>query len=187
MVREKAHYYTRAYRKHIKLLGGRPRPYEEIYEDMEAQGFLIYCWTIQKYYSEKASFSTYLYTCLSGYLCAYCKRKMRKEGLDSSLEDLFSVDSSDDNINFDMFSTRKYNTTKKEFLLFAKDYLSSDAYKVLSWILSRQWEDDKCKKLFNSDARLLFCGVQKWSGERLHTAWNEISDYWRSGLLMNVA
>ena len=156
------------------------------YEDVEAQGFLIYCMSIEKYNKKKASFSTFLYRNLSGYLLEYCKTKTEKKRLDSSLEDFLKTDLFGDGINFDIFAARKSNPTIDELLHYAKNYLSSDAYKVLAWILDRQWESGGCKKPCIAHARQLFCGVRKWDMKRVCLAWNEIGDFWHSGLFTAI-
>jgi hypothetical protein len=184
-VRKRAHYYTKTYCKCIVQAGGKLGPYEDIYEEIEAEGFAIYCRAIHFYHSEKASFSTFLYRRLSGYLLEYCKTKLENEGLDSRLED-FKKDLFIENSSFDMFSAKNYNITKDQFLQYAKNYLSIDAYIILLWTLGRQWENVECREVYKINVRWLFCGVKKWSADRFHKAWMEIGDFWHSGLLANL-
>jgi DNA-directed RNA polymerase specialized sigma24 family protein len=167
MVRDRAHYYSKCYKME--------------YADIEAQGFLIYCMAIQNYHKKKASFSTYLYINLNGRLRDYCDRKKAKEGQESGFEDILKSDLIE-NINSDFLPARKHGITLKECLECANKYLSSDAYEIFSWLLSRQWEDRESVSLFTK-ALYLFSGVWKWNTERVHIAWAEIGDFWHSGLL----
>ena len=180
MIRSRAHYFTKCF---YEKLGKR---YDDLYADLEAQGFLIYCISLEDFDKNRASFSTYLYRNLSGRLSDYCKAKEENESLDIGFVDLLKTDAFDGGICFDIFSAKKCNPTLDELLRYAKDCLSSDAYKVFSWILKRQWENKGCKTPSVTQAKWLFCGVSKWSIERVHRAWAEIGDFWHSGLLEQV-
>jgi hypothetical protein len=67
MVRSRAHYYARCFKMD--------------YDDVEAQGFLIYCISLKDFDKKRASFSTFLYRNLSGRLRDYCKMKTERENL----------------------------------------------------------------------------------------------------------
>jgi len=52
--------------------------------------------------------------------------------------------------------------------------------------LHREWEDGECTRPSITYVKRLFFGVYKWSVERVYSAWEEVGDFWRSGLLLNA-
>ena len=167
MVRNRAHYYARCF--HID------------YEDVEAEGFCIYCLTINNFNKKKASFSTYLYQNLSGYLLAYCKRKMEKEHLDSSLDELLipklmrNSGAIDADLDFDIFPAREGGPTKEQLLSYAECYLSTNAFNILKWILNEGLTGFRSKTCpsFNSISQRLSIDLLT-----LKLAWQELTDFW---------
>jgi len=167
MVRSRAHYYSKCYGMD--------------YADVEAQGFLIYCETLQDYNPLVALFSTYLHRRLSGRLNDYCK-KIRKiechnESLDVKLSNEISTTYQD-------LLCKSFNSFELEqLLLCARDCLSDDAYQLLSWAVQRQWENKKTvsnKKITIRDAYRVFSVFFNWSLARVNFAWEEISMFCKS-------
>jgi len=165
MVRSRAHYYAKCFSMD--------------YDEIEAQGFLIYCKTITKFDNKKASFSTYLYRNLSGNLLAYCRQKKEKEGLENYDEPFEKYT--------DLREAKESQPTIEQLLQYAKNHITSDTYDVLFWIVNREWEDSKRKKKPSmKDARWFFCGVKKWDVKRIYDAWAELKYFWRSGIFMPI-
>ena len=133
---------------------------------MEAQGFLIYCVTLRKFKKIKASFSTYLYQNLSGYLLAYCKQKKSNEGLDNFDEPIETF--------IDLWQARE-SQPMEQFLQYASDYLSSVAYNILKWILTDQLVEFRSK---NNPSLVSISKTLNISLEKLLEYWRELSDFW---------
>lgn len=158
-----------------KLAWHYSKRFQMEYEDVEAQGFLIYCISLRDYHKSKASFSTFLYTNLSGRLLDYCKQKKAIEGLDNFDEPFEAY--------IDLWQARESGVALERLLAYTKCRVSSDAYEVFSWILHRQWENEGCAKPTIAHAKWLFFGVHKWDMGRIQAAWAEIGDFWHSGAL----
>lgn len=167
LVRSRAHYYAKCYGME--------------YADLEVQGFLIYCKALEKYRIEKAGFSTYLYRYLSGRLGDYCKRVKKIESLDYSLDDQASKETNDTYL--DILADKDYEPTIDQLLRYALDYLTPDAFVIFKWIITCQWEMNYNKKPSITQVLWEFCGLNKWTVKRVHTAWIEIRDFWRGGIL----
>jgi len=167
MIQSRAHYYSRCYRI--------------AYEDVEAQGFLIYCISLQDYEKKKASFSTFLYRNLSGRLRDYCRIKNGKEKFDCSLDKLTicekrSFDNrTNDDVHFDLFSARENGPSMEQFLLYAECYLSPLAFKILKWLLNDGLSDFKSKTnpSLNVMSKVLSINLDTLKG-----IWQELSDFW---------
>jgi hypothetical protein len=152
MIRSRAHYYSKCYKRD--------------YADVEAQGFLIYCISLQNYQKSKASFSTFLFTNLSGRLRDYCRQKKAREKLDN-------FDKSFDTF-IDLWEVRE-SPPQEQFLQYAKCYLSPFTFTVLEWLLKNQLEGFKSKTnpALISIAKRLSVRVEK-----LEIAWKELTDFW---------
>lgn len=166
MVRDFAHFYTKCYGMD--------------YADVEAQGFLIYCISLRDF-NGLASFSTFLYGNLKGRLRDYCKQQQRhdkdKDSLDTSLTNETCT------TFVEALADKRTSFTKEELLSYAKCLLTPDAYKVLCWVLDRQWEvDDSTESKIHAPLQSFFCDIKKWRLNRVYSAWLEIKDFWYSGL-----
>ena len=158
--------------------------YDMEYEDVEAQAYLIYCMAVQNYRIGKASFLTYLYSNLHGRLRDYCREFKNKTWQDESIDDLIKADSTA--INFDEFFSKNYTYPPLDvFLEFAKGYLSSNAYELLVWASQREYEDDE-RVTIHSDLQGYFCDIKRWKVRNVYTAWVEVMDFWRSGVLAKL-
>ena len=162
MIRKWAHYYSRRY-----LMD---------YQDLESQGFEIYCQAIKNYH-KKASFSTFLYINLKGRLKDYCNSKVKLEEreFECSLEDEFNKELVE-KLGFDILSAREKEPNAEQFLEFAKCYLSNGAYKIIKWLLS-----DPLSKLEDSPS---FDAVREALNLRsslvLLYFWDELCDFWKN-------
>lgn len=141
------------------------------FEEIEAQGYLIYCQCLENYDVTKADFSTHLYIEL-GRLKDFCKTYQRQKG--KLLDD--QVDSKGNPIP-ERTLTRDYDLPQQESILkFAKENLSLDALSLLVWILSRAWEDFHKTKPTYTDMQRHF---SEWKNIRLRMAYNEVKHFWK--------
>ena len=156
-----------------KLAHKVSRLYQVEYEDMEAQGYLIYCECLQNYEITKASFSTYLYINLVGRLKSYALTVSRQKGI--ALYDLLNDDISDlDEDTSALLSTEDDNVTQQELLDEAKKCLSHDSYIILKWIISRTWErKGKHKPSINTVVELF-----GWNRIKVKKCWDECKNFW---------
>lgn len=157
--------------KYVRLIrntaGDYARLYKLPYEDVEAQAFLIYCETLEKYdVSRGVQFITYLYLRLKS-LGDYCKSEIRKNTAESvSIYDM-EVDE------------RTENLQVKDFLAIASKMLSIEAYAVLQWLVSFEWNDDN--KVYSCKPTV--ARVMKkfhYSRQKSIRLWNEIKMFWNS-------
>lgn len=158
MIRKRSHEY--AYK------------YNMDYEDVEAQGFLIYCECLDTFDVTKSSFQTHLYTEL-GRLDHYCysvskHREHRVWKYDEEGENVSLDDVSDNNLPSlgDILETAIYS-------------LSDLSYKVLEWMLKRTWEHEGRNKPTIKDA----CSFFKVSYSKMKNVWDEIGNFYRNELI----
>jgi hypothetical protein len=139
------------------------------YSDLESQGFLIYCICLKKYKKDKASFSTFLFQNLSGRLCAYCKQKVARECLDV-------FDCAD--WTFEEFidsCPARESTPVESFLQYAYDYISTDAYKLLKWLVYDHLFEFRSK---NSPSLNVLSKKLSIPLDKLRVLWQEIAGFW---------
>jgi len=169
MIRSRAHYYSKCYNVE--------------YDDLEAQGYLIYTLALKDYQKKKSSFSTYLFRNLSGRLKDYCKQKQNREHLDLQIEDVpyhYSVNGiritdSFNNINFDLITAKKETETQEKFLIYAHDYLSVNTYRILKWILEDQLIEFRIKK---TPSMKILSSVLGMNIDLFMHSWNELKIFW---------
>lgn len=131
------------------------------YEEMEAEGFLIYCQALQSWDSKKASFITHLYFEL-----------MR---LNIFGKNLYLEDHVKDNIEFNPVVLPRYdlgwlNDLKKE--------LSDPAYNLLLWILSYEWWN---KMRRNRKLPTIPQSAEYFNSTpfKMKKYWDELKEVWR--------
>lgn len=138
------------------------------YEEIEAQGFLIYCECLEKFDVTKGvSFSTFLYTKLmtlagdARYMGIGYSRGRKTESFEAVCETT-------------SFKGREENPTLENLLESAKFCLSVKAYDVMEWILKRTWETESIHKPKISMV------MQKFNiGRKLATKlWDECKLFW---------
>ena len=93
------------------------------YDEMESEGFFIYCKALKTWKPDKGSFATHLYFELMN-LNRFGKEMYQQEHIRDNLDTKFTID--DIHYNTDWI-----DELKKE--------LSDPAYKLLLWILSYEW------------------------------------------------
>lgn len=128
------------------------------YEDIEAQGYLIYCKALENYDVTKSNFSTHLWWEL-GNLCSYCKTFVRIQERKTPLNESI-----------------KYHEIEKFNIEDLISELSEKATKVVKWILSREWEDfHKTKPTIQMACEKFGC-----SYPTMKKTWNEIEKVWKT-------
>lgn len=126
------------------------------YEDLEAQAYLIFCETLQKYDPTKSKFSTKLYWELKK-LTNYCTYK--KYGRGQAIGDFLIKE-----VRYE------YVFEQVEFYLTAKQTLSAKGYKVLNSILNGE--------IKNRNQALMYFKNKNWKYSIISKAWNEIKNFW---------
>lgn len=139
------------------------------FEELQGQGALIYCKTLNKYDISKSSFSTILYISLNQlYEYAYYFRDRKR---DKTLTE--KVEKS--------IEAMEINPSLMDFLEEAKEQLSKDAYSLIEWILNRTWE-------FQGKLKPCLCMVVKnfgWDRDYAKLMWAECKNFWnKSGWAM---
>ena len=165
------------YQKMIqKLAYVASQRYAVEYEDMEAQGYLIYCECVQNFDLTKSSFSTYLYINLSGRLNDYGVTNMRQRGI--NLYDMLNHgNNEEDSLDEDnclLLSMNDSQVTQQNLLESAKCNLSPDSYTIFEWIVGRTWEKKGRRKPSIYSAIEAF----GWKRTKIQRCWDECRAYW---------
>ena len=145
------------------------------YEQQEAQGFLIYCQCLENYDVEKSKFSTHLSWELKR-LNDFSKTYLRQQG--NLIEDYFAQPTDPDLSVVDIIPAYDENPTLADLLKEALNNLSSEAYVMFKWILSRSWEQKGKLK----PSITLAMNTFHLSREQTTILWNEIGNFYRSNL-----
>lgn len=172
------------FEKYVKLIRKRAHDYSKKwkiqYSEMESQGFLIFCECLEKFDVTKASFCTYLYIQLNR-LNDYGKTYRRQQGL--SIQEYFNPDSQVEDYEEVMVSTNYDLPSMQELLFLAEQELSSEAYKILVWILSREWERKGRRK------PTIAMAIKFFNQPRVivEEFWNELKSFWlNQGVMLYV-
>lgn len=132
------------------------------FEELQAQGALIYMYILNKYDISKSSFSTYLYLGLNRlYEFAYYYRDRNRDGTLSE-----TVEKS--------IEAMEINPSLKEFLDLAKEKLSGDSYRLIEWLVNRTWE-------FQGRVKPCVSMVMRnfgWDREYTKNVWAECKNFW---------
>lgn len=161
------------FEKYINLIRKSAHHYSSIfnieYEELEAQGFLIYCECLNSYDITKASFSTHLMSELRR-LKDYCEALGKHDWHKG-----YSID--DETKNPDL----PFNElpSLENLLESASGCLSEFAYKVFAWILGRDWEKKGRAKPTMANA----CEHFNVSVNAMKKVWNEIGVFYRTELV----
>ena len=138
------------------------------FEELQAQGALIYCKTLENYDVSKSSFSTILSISLNQlyeyalYYKGANKYKNKKgyarlsEKVEKSIE------------AFDV------NPSLKELLELAKEKLTGDSYALIEWLVNRTWEFQGRIKPCITMAMRNF----GWDREHAKLVWAECKNFW---------
>lgn len=183
------------FEKYVDMIRSKAWHYAKVsgveYEEVEAQGFLIYCECLEKYDVTKSNFSTYLYIQLNR-LGDFVKTYNRQKGI--LLEDMnksdypvfrksrcylsqtITNDNSDNvrRVRNELVSVED-SVSQNDLLEFSKEYLSCNAYKLLAWIVGREWEKKGKRTPTVSMAMKQF----KETKENVSLWWQECSNFWK--------
>ena len=159
LIRKRAHEYS--------------KKYNIDYDEMESQGFLIYCECLDKYDFTKAGFCTYLYVQLNR-LGDFAKTYVRQQGC--LIQDCLSNEDVEDsdNVEDQIKSIDYYLPTVSEFLQEAKKELSPQAYQLIKWIVDKQWERKNKKTPTISMAAKYFNNTR----QTIELFWEECRTFW---------
>lgn len=148
MIRKTAHRYSKMY--NIE------------YEEIEGEGFEIYCKALETFDPTKSSFSTHLFNHLKR-LNRFCKKYV----------DTRSVEVSDESLEY--FESTNGVYEHFDLIEDARTSLSSVAFKVFEWILGRTW-DKKGVRTPSPFRASLELGISRGEARK---AWEEIGKYWK--------
>ena len=139
------------------------------FEELQAQGALIYCKILEKYDISKSSFSTILYIALNGlYEYTYYYKggnKTNKKGYKFLSE---KVEKSIEAVEI--------NPSLKDLLELAEEKLNEDSYKLMEWILNRSWE-------FQGKLKPCITMVMShfgWNRDYSKKIWGECKSFWNN-------
>ena len=167
------------FEKYANLVRKRAHEYSEKfnvdYDELESQGFLIYCECLETYDVSKSNFCTYLYIQLNR-LGDYVKTYLRQQGV--LIQDYYSnkADFDIENNYEEMLPARENSVQLNDFLREAKQALSEEAYNVIAWIIGRSWEGRYKRKPTATIAAKHF-NSPKQAMEKL---WEECRSFWNS-------
>ena len=137
------------------------------FEELKAQGALIYCKTLENYDVGKSSFSTILYISLNQLYeyALYYKggNKTNKKGYADLSEE---VEKS--------IEAYAVNPSLKDFLELAKEKLGEDSYKLIEWLVNRTWE-------FHGRVKPCLAMAMRnfgWNREYCKAIWDECKSFW---------
>ena len=132
------------------------------FEELQAQGALIYLYALDKYDISKASFSTFLCLALNRlYEYAYYYRDRNRDGtLTEKVEKRIEA--------------IEINPSLKDFLELAKEKLTGDAYKLIDWLVTRSWDFQGRIKPCVAMAMRNF----GWDRAYCQSVWNECKEFW---------
>lgn len=160
LIRKSAHFYA--------------NKYSIDYEEVESQGFLIYCQCLKDYDASQSKFSTHLSWELKR-LNDFCKTYLRQQGC--LIDDYFNVN--DPQLNpVDILPARYENITLPEILQYSVSYLSAEAYKLLAWILGRTWEQKGRLK----PSITLAMNTFHYTREQAVSLWDEVGNFYHNNL-----
>ena len=162
LIRKSAHFYA--------------SKYDIDYDEIESQGFLIYCQCLENYDISQSQFSTHLSWELKR-LNDFCKTYKRQQGM--LIEDEFkSFNTDEDEFVCEKIPARSDNISLAEILQIAFKQLSKEAYPIFEWILGRTWETKGKLKPSITLAMNQF----NLSREQTKILWNEIGNFYHSNL-----
>lgn len=163
--------------KYVNLIRKRAWEYSKKYgidfDEMESQGFLIYCECLKKYDITKSGFCTYLHIQLNR-LNDFGLTYTRQRG--SLIQDYFSSQDDFKEKNYEQeIESKNDSLSMNELLEDAKESLSDEAFQLLTWIVKREWERKNKRTPTIAMAVKKFQNVSK---EIIEQAWNELSVFW---------
>ena len=147
------------------------KKYNVEYDEIEAQGYLIYCMILEKFDITKSSFSTYLYIQLSGRLKDYAL------SLKSKTDDTKVYELNNDKYELDPFllscESKDYDL-KNEFIEKAFELLDADSFKVMDYLISFEWLKKNKRKPTISDVMRKF----NFNRDYANIIWDNCRNFW---------
>lgn len=149
------------------------------FDDLLGEAMEIYsqCLTTFNDCGKKSlKFSTYLYQNLRARLRDYCNHSLKKI---EHYEDI-RIESKNNKLKFeDTLSSPKFNIDEQteELIQLAKEELSYEAFHVFKYIISREWENARCKKQPSIPALCRKFGYQDIIMESIM---HEIGSFWNN-------
>lgn len=167
---------TALFDKYANLIKKRAHEYSTKYgidyDEMESQGFLIYCECLEKYDISKSKFCTYLYIQLNR-LGDYAKTYNRQQGV--LIQDYYSNSNEEKEKDYEQeLQARDMLPAVKDFLSEAKQTLSRNAYLLLEWMIEREWEG-KNKRTPTISMAVKYFNTTKQAIEK---EWEECRIFW---------
>ena len=166
------------FEKYVNLIRNRAHEYSKKYgvdyEELESQGFLIYCECLEKYDVTKSTFCTYLYIQLNR-LGDFVKTYKRQKGF--LIQDYYKNEADFDienNYEEQIPSVNYFLPGKNQLLRNAKKALSENAFQLICWILGRSWEMKNRRKPTISMAMRHF----NISKQAMLELWEECRSFW---------
>ena len=150
--------------------------YKIEYEDIEAQGFLIYCMILDSYDITKAGFSTYLYIQLNGRLNDYAEKlngiQKKERGVVLELDE--------DEYKTDPFlvsvESKPYDLNNDELIEKAKNNLDADSFNVFNYIISFEWLKENRRKPTITDIMRKFNIKRDYA----NILWDNCCNFWQN-------
>lgn len=132
------------------------------FEDIEAQGLLVYCEALRLYDPAKGSFSTYLFSQLCGRLAHYAAKEIKKKQEAVPCEFLENIAGAEPSFEFG------------EFMEAARLCLDDETCAMLSYLTSYAWHDVGRARPTVTDVMREF-GVSRRRAMRL---WERGREFW---------
>ena len=164
------------YRKMIqKRAWDYAKRYGLLYEDIEAQGYLVYCKAVEKYDFTNSTFSTYLYIELNR-LKDYCKTLKRQYSA-GLINDVYNKGGSKW-VDYEECLPSTYTIKDSKALLMeeARSFLSGEAYKVMEWIISYEWD----KRYSHKPSKNKVMSKFGFTENKTNKIWEELRVFWLS-------
>jgi len=164
MIRDRAWYYCKKYGQEFK--------------EVESEGFKIYLEALERYDPDKGSFSTHLWSRLRT-LGDFCKKQQRDSGVSLEvLVDYMNLEMEEGQAE-DYIEAPEYGITQESFLAEAKEELPWDSYRILFFLVKREW-DRHDRKWIPSRTWLkqYFIKHEGYCYNQFMRAWESLENYW---------
>lgn len=181
--------------KHRNLIRKRAWVYAQTYkvefEELEAQGYLIFLESLDKFDDTKAAFGTFLYWKLNG-LQDFCYAKLKYQAPLASE----SFDDEDSESTPSRQQLKLQELAETSYALFLERLelaaaimsLSSDACELLTWLKDGHWRKPSYLRKTPSLSYAIDCWREKgWGLSRVENAWTELANWWRREIEFNPA
>jgi len=182
------------FKRFVNMIRSRAWKYAKAYgmdyDDVEAEGFTIYCICLEKFNGKLASFSTYLFNNLNGRLNDYCERYVNQTyrvnletDILSKTETIIGYELGVNGVPVDALkeptcvasTPADYSETRDRFLDFAQDWLTPFAFGVLKYLVDRGFDaGSERKPTVKKVAEVL-----SMDNGSIQNAFDEIKGFWQ--------